>query len=378
MWPRRSCIHAPHFHAGHDGVTQRLPSFLQDISSARILKHLNHTIMKVAINGFGRIGRMTLRALQDKPAVEVVAINDLTDIGLLTHLLKYDTSHGKFPGTVVRKENCIVVNGRPILLLSEKDPVQLPWEELGIDVVIESTGRFTERGKAQLHINAGAKKVLITAPATGNVKTIVAGVNNDWITEDDQILSTASCTTNCIAPLLYLLEKEYGIASGFMSTIHAFTMDQMLQDGPHKDYRRARAATQSIIPTTTGAAKAIGEVLPALKGKLDGFSYRVPVIDGSIADMSINLVKQASAAEMNEFFRYHASSSLKGILEYTEEPLVSADILGNTHSSIIDGTLTRNIGNLVKVVAWYDNEVGISNRLAELTVELASMRAVPA
>ncbi len=242
---------------------------------------------------------------------------------------------------------------------------------LGIDVVIESTGRFTERGKAELHLHAGAKKVLITAPPSGHVKTIVAGVNNDWIMEEDQILSTASCTTNCIAPLLYLLEKEYGIASGFMSTIHAFTMDQMLQDGPHKDYRRARAATQSIIPTTTGAAKAIGDVLPGLKGKLDGFSYRVPVIDGSLADMSINLVKQASAGEVNELFRYHATLSLKGILEYTEEPFVSADILGNSHSSIVDGTLTRNIGNLLKVVAWYDNEVGISHRLAELAVELA-------
>jgi glyceraldehyde 3-phosphate dehydrogenase len=327
--------------------------------------------MKVAINGFGRIGRMTLRALQNKPEVEVVAINDLTEAGLLTHLLKYDTSHGKFPGTVIQKDNSIVVNGNAILLLSEKDPEKLPWAKLGIDVVIESTGRFTDRSKAQLHLNAGAKKVLITAPATGNVKTIVAGVNDELITEEDEILSTASCTTNCIAPLLYLLEKEYGIASGFMSTIHAFTMDQMLQDGPHKDYRRARAATQSIIPTTTGAAKAIGDVLPGLKGKLDGFSYRVPVIDGSIADMSINLIKQPSAGEINELFKYHAANSLQGVLEYTEEPFVSADILGNTHSSIIDGTLTRSIGNLVKVVAWYDNEVGISNRLAELTVELA-------
>jgi glyceraldehyde 3-phosphate dehydrogenase (phosphorylating) len=333
--------------------------------------------MKVAINGFGRIGRMTLRALQDKHAVEVVAINDLTDIGLLTHLFKYDTSHGKFTGTVAQEDGCMVVNGRPIPLLSERDPEKLPWEELGVDVVIESTGRFTDRSKAEQHIHAGARKVLITAPATGQVKTIVAGVNNDWITEEDQILSTASCTTNCIAPLLYLLEKEFGIASGFMSTIHAFTMDQMLQDGPHKDYRRARAATQSIIPTTTGAAKAIGDVLPGLKGKLDGFSYRVPVIDGSIADMSINLIKQASAAEINELFRSHASSTLKGILEYTEEPFVSADILGNSHSAIIDGTLTRHIGNLVKVVAWYDNEVGISNRLAELTVELAAMAKNP-
>lgn len=327
--------------------------------------------MKVAINGFGRIGRMTLRALQDKYAVEVAAVNDLTDIGLLTHLLKYDTSHGKFPGTVERTDNSIVVNGKDILLLSEKDPEKLPWRKLGIDVVIESTGRFTDKSKARLHITAGAKKVLITAPATGGVKTIVAGVNNDWITAEDEILSTASCTTNCIAPVLYLLDKEYGIASGYMSTVHAFTMDQMLQDGPHKDYRRARAATQSIIPTTTGAAKAIGEVLPGLKGKMDGFSYRVPVIDGSIADMSVNLVKQAPAAELNELFKHHASSTLKGVLEYTEEPLVSADILGNTHASIVDGTLTRSIGNLVKVVAWYDNEVGISNRLAELAAELA-------
>jgi glyceraldehyde 3-phosphate dehydrogenase len=327
--------------------------------------------MKVAINGFGRIGRMTLRALQGKKDIEVVAINDLTEIDLLTHLFKYDSSHGKFSGTVEHDGRYIVVNGSKILLLNERAPEKLPWKELDIDVVIESTGRFTQRDLAQLHITAGAKKVLITAPATGNVKTIVAGVNNEKITAEDTILSTASCTTNCIAPLLYLLDNEYGIASGFMSTIHAFTMDQMLQDGPHKDFRRARAATQSIIPTTTGAAKAIGDVLPNLKGKLDGFSYRVPVIDGSIADMSLNLVKHASAEEINELFKYHASNGLKGVLEYTEEPLVSADILGNTHSSIIDGTLTRSIGNLVKVVSWYDNEVGISNRLAELTVELA-------
>lgn len=332
--------------------------------------------MKVAINGFGRIGRMTLRALQHKAGVEVVAINDLTDIQLLAHLFKYDTSHGKFPGTVTQKDQHIIVNGHPIQLLTEKSPEKLPWKELGIDVVIESTGRFTQRELAQQHITAGAKKVLITAPATGNVKTIVAGVNDDQITEDDEILSTASCTTNCIAPLLFLLEKEYGITSGFMTTIHAFTMDQMLQDGPHKDFRRARAATQSIIPTTTGAAKAIGDVLPGMKGKLDGFSYRVPVIDGSIAELSLNLEQTASAEEINQLFKHHADNSLKGVLEYTEEPLVSADILGNTHSSVIDGTLTRTIGNLVKVVAWYDNEVGISNRLAELTVALATTKPV--
>ncbi|HVI46822.1 MAG TPA: type I glyceraldehyde-3-phosphate dehydrogenase [Chitinophaga sp.] len=328
--------------------------------------------MKVAINGFGRIGRMTLRALQNKKNVEVVAINDLTDSKLLAHLFKYDTSHGKFAGTVELKDQYMVVNGQKILLLSERAPEKLPWKDLQIDVVIESTGRFTQKEGAQLHLAAGAKKVLITAPATGNVKTIVMGVNNNQITEADEILSTASCTTNCIAPVLYLLDKEYGIESGFMSTVHAFTMDQMLQDGPHKDFRRARAATQSIIPTTTGAAKAIGDVLPGLKGKMDGFSYRVPVIDGSIADMSLNLVKRASAAEINEFLKHHADTTLNGVLEYTEEPLVSADILGNTHSSIVDGALTRSIDKLVKIVSWYDNEVGISNRIAELTVELAT------
>jgi glyceraldehyde 3-phosphate dehydrogenase len=327
--------------------------------------------MKVAINGFGRIGRMTLRALLTKHEVEVVAINDLTDSKLLTHLFKYDTSHGKFPGTVEQQDQHLIINGQKILLLNERAPEKLPWKDLQIDVVIESTGRFTQKEQAQLHITAGAKKVLITAPATGNVKTIVVGVNNNEVIEADEILSVASCTTNCIAPVLFLIDKEYGIESGFMSTVHAFTMDQMLQDGPHKDYRRARAAIQSIIPTTTGAAKAIGEVLPNLKGKMDGFSYRVPVIDGSIADMSLNLVKRASAKEINELLKQHAATSLNGVLEYIEEPLVSADILGNTHSSIVDGTLTRSIDKLVKIVSWYDNEVGISNRLAELTVELA-------
>lgn len=329
--------------------------------------------MRVAINGFGRIGRMTLRALQDKKDVQIVAVNDLTDVKLLAHLLKYDTSHGKFPGTIVQHDDKIKVNDQEILFLSERDPQKLPWGALQVDVVIESTGRFTQKEAAQAHINAGASKVLITAPATGGVKTVVVGVNDGIMDKDDQILSTASCTTNCIAPLLYVLEKEYGITSGFMSTIHAFTMDQMLQDGPHKDFRRARAATQSIIPTTTGAAKAIGDVLPGLKGKLDGFSYRVPVIDGSIAELSVNLIKPAPAQEINDLFKSYADNSLKGVLEYTEEPLVSADILGNTHSSIMDGTLTRSIGNLVKVVAWYDNEVGISNRLAEMTVTLAKL-----
>lgn len=326
--------------------------------------------MKIAINGFGRIGRMTLRALQNKN-VEVVAINDLTDIKTLTHLLKYDSSHGHFPGQVSEDGKNIIVNGKSILLLSEKDPEKLPWKKLNIDVVIESTGRFTEREKAQAHIDAGANKVLITAPATGGVKTIVSGVNNEIIDKNDNIFSTASCTTNAIAPILFLLDKEYGIESGYMSTVHAFTADQVLQDAPHRDLRRARAASQSIIPTTTGAAKAIGDVLPNLKGKLDGFSYRVPVVDGSIADLSLNLIKPASAQEINDLLKSHAGNQLKGVLEYTEEQLVSVDILGNTHSSIVDGTLTKSIGKIVKVVAWYDNEVGISNRIAELVSELS-------
>jgi len=326
--------------------------------------------MKIAINGFGRIGRMTLRALQNKENVEVVAINDLTDIKTLTHLLKYDSSHGHFPGQVSEDGTNIIVNGRSITLLSEKDPAKLPWGNLDIDVVIESTGRFTEKEKAQAHINAGAKKVLITAPATGGVQTIVSGVNNKVINSEDAIFSTASCTTNAIAPVLHILDKEYGIESGYMSTVHAFTADQVLQDAPHRDLRRARAASQSIIPTTTGAAKAIGDVLPNLKGKLDGFSYRVPVVDGSIVDLSLNLSKEVSVQEINDLFKSYAENQLKGVLEYTEEQFVSVDILGNTHSSIVDGTLTRSIGKIVKVVAWYDNEVGISNRIAELVSEI--------
>jgi glyceraldehyde 3-phosphate dehydrogenase len=321
--------------------------------------------MKIAINGFGRIGRMTLRALQDKPGVEVVAVNDLTDLLTLAHLLKYDTAHGRFPGEVATGGNNLLVNGKSIRLLSEKEPEKLPWKELEIDVVIESTGRFTSRETASAHIRAGARKVLITAPAGGNVKTIVHGVNNELI-GGDQIYSTASCTTGSIAPVLYLLDKEFGIESGFMVTVHAFTADQNLQDLPHRDLRRARAAINNIIPTTTGAAKAIGDVLPKLKGKLDGYSYRVPVIDGSIADLSVNLTREVSAAEINGLLKQYAANQFKGIMEYTEEQFVSSDIIGNKHSSIVDGTMTKTIGKLVKIVAWYDNEFGISNRIAEL------------
>ncbi len=321
--------------------------------------------MKIAINGFGRIGRMTLRALQDKPGIEVVAVNDLTDIDTLAHLLKYDTAHGRFPGEVTTEGDSLLVNGKRIKLISEKDPEKLPWKELEIEAVIESTGRFTDKKTAEAHLRSGAKKVLITAPASGGVKTIVHGVNNELI-GGDQIYSTASCTTGSIAPVLHILDKEFGVESGYMVTVHAFTSDQNLQDAPHRDLRRARSAMYNIIPTTTGAAKAIGDVLPNLKGRLDGYSYRVPVIDGSIVDLSVNLQKEISAADLNAMLKHYSESSLKGIMEYTEEAFVSSDILGNTHSSIVDGSMTKNIGKMVKVVAWYDNEFGISNRIAEL------------
>jgi len=321
--------------------------------------------MKIAINGFGRIGRMTFRALQNKTSIEVVAINDLTDIPTLAHLLKYDTVHGRFPGEVSVDGDNIVVNGKPIKLISEKDPEKLPWGELGIDAVIESTGRFTTKTSAEAHLRAGAKKVLISAPAGTDVKTIVHGINNELI-GGDQIYSTASCTTGGIAPILFVLDKEYGIESGYMATVHAFTSDQNLQDLPHRDLRRARAASFNIIPSTTGAAKAIGDVLTNLKGRLDGHSYRVPVLDGSIVDLSINLNTKVSVEDLNAMLKRYADASLKGIMEYTEEQLVSSDIIGNPHSSIVDATMTRTIGKMVKVVAWYDNEFGISNRISEL------------
>ena len=318
---------------------------------------------------------MTLRALQYKTSLEVVAINDLTDVVTLAHLLKYDTAHGRFPGEVLAEPEGIRVNGKLIRMLKEKDPSRLPWKELEVDLVIESTGRFADKGLAMAHIDAGARKVLITAPATGGVRTIVHGVNDDTI-GDELIYSTASCTTGCIAPLMQILDREYGVESGYMVTVHAFTADQNLQDAPHRDLRRARAATYSIIPTTTGAAKAIGDVLPGLRGKMDGYSYRVPVIDASVVDLSINLKQEVSVKELNEKLKHYSSNSLKGILEYTEEQLVSSDILGNTHSSVVDGGLTKVIGKMVKLVAWYDNEVGISNRISELAGLLVKREAV--
>ncbi|WP_250630250.1 type I glyceraldehyde-3-phosphate dehydrogenase [Rhodoflexus caldus] len=327
--------------------------------------------IKVAINGFGRIGRLTFKRLLEKSNVEVVAINDLTDAATLAHLLKYDSIHGKFNGTVAVADGAIVVNGHSIKILAEKDPANLPWAAHNIDVVLESTGRFVDSAGAGKHLTAGAKRVVISAPAKGDdIKTVVLGVNDDKLTADDKIISNASCTTNCLAPMAKVLDDNFGIEKGYMTTVHAYTQDQNLQDGPHKDLRRARAAAVSIVPTSTGAAKAVGLVLPHLKGKLDGSAMRVPVPDGSLTDLTVILKKEATAKEINEAMKAAANGPLKGILEFCEEPIVSADIIGNPHSCIFDAELTSANGTLVKVVGWYDNEAGYSARTADLISRL--------
>lgn len=325
---------------------------------------------RIAINGFGRIGRLTFRYLINNPDVEIVAINDLTDNPTLAHLLKYDTVHGKFNGTVSADEENIYVNGKAIRALAEKDPVQLPWASMNVDVVLECTGRFTDEEKAKLHLQAGAKKVLISAPATGNVPTIVLGVNDDQIKPDYLIYSNASCTTNCLAPMVKVLDDAFGVEMGLMTTVHAYTADQNLQDAPHRDLRRARAAAASIVPSTTGAAKAVGLVLPHLKGKLNGSAMRVPVPDGSVTDLTAILKKPATKDEINAAFKAAAEGALKGIMEYCTDPIVSSDILGNKHSCIFDAELTMVNGNMAKIVGWYDNEAGYSARMADLTVRI--------
>jgi glyceraldehyde 3-phosphate dehydrogenase len=321
---------------------------------------------RIAINGFGRIGRLTFRNLIQMEGIEVVAINDLTDNATLAHLLKYDSVHGKFPGTVSADENFLYVNNKKIHAIAERDPKALPWKDMGIDIVIESTGRFTDRESAGLHLNAGAKKVIISAPAKGDIPTIVLGVNDEVIHADHNIYSNASCTTNCLAPMVKVLDDAFGVESGFMTTIHAYTADQRIQDSPHEDLRRARAAAISIVPTSTGAAKAVGLVLPHLKGKLNGNAMRVPVPDGSVTDFTATLKKAATVEEINAAFKAASETYLKGILEYCEEPIVSSDILGNPHSCIYDVDLTMVQGNTAKIVGWYDNEAGYSARLAQL------------
>lgn len=334
--------------------------------------------IRVAINGFGRIGRITFRQIQKTRNIEVIAVNDITDSANLAHLLKYDTLQGRFEGTIDHNGDHMMVNGKKVLVLSEKDPSKLPWANLKIDVVIESTGEFVDREKAIQHVeNSGARKVIISAPAKGeseNVKYIVLGVNDHIIDKDDVILSNASCTTNNVAPLIMILDEMWGIEKGFMTTVHSYTKDQNLVDGPHKDWRRGRAAAYSIVPTTTGAAKAATKIFPHLAKNLGGAGMRVPVIDGSLTDLTCTVKKSTSIEEINHAFKEASESRLKGILEYTEDPIVSMDVIGNTHSAVFDANLTAVLGEknkLIKVVAWYDNEMGYSTRLVELIERIA-------
>jgi glyceraldehyde 3-phosphate dehydrogenase len=331
--------------------------------------------IKVGINGFGRIGRLTFRAMLGKKNIDVVALNDLTDAKTLAHLLKYDSVHGKFPGEVSVEGDSIIVNGKKMKVYAEKDPANLPWKELGVEVVIESTGIFRNREKMNKHITAGAKKVILSVPSDSKEDvdaTIVLGVNDDMLTKDLQLVSNASCTTNCLAPIVKVLNDKFGIKRGLMNTIHSYTNDQIILDAPHKDLRRARAAAVSIIPTKTGAAKAIGLVIPEMEGKLDGFAVRVPTPDGSLVDLTCELARPVTKDEINAAMKEAANGPMKGILEYIEDPIVSCDVIGNPHSSIFDSLLTKVIdGNFVKVISWYDNEAGYSNRLADMVEKLS-------
>lgn len=322
--------------------------------------------INVAINGFGRIGRTFLRKVFLDEKINIVAINDLTAPSTLAHLLKYDSIHGKFPASVEAGENFIIVNNVKIQITAEKDPSLLPWAKLNVDVVLESTGKFTKEEDARKHITAGAKKVIISAPATGDIKSIVMGVNEHILDGSELVISNASCTTNNAAPMIALLDKNFEIEDAYVTTVHAYTGDQNIHDAPHKDLRRSRAAAHSIIPTTTGAAKAIADVFPHLKGLIGGAGIRVPVIDGSLTDITCVVKKLATVDAINAIFKSASENELKGILEYTEEPIVSVDIIGNNHSCIFDSQLTSVLGRMVKVVGWYDNESGYSTRLVDL------------
>ena len=330
-------------------------------------------MVKVAINGFGRIGRLALRKLMEQTdKFEVVAINDLTDAKTLAHLFKYDSAQGRFNGEIEVKEGAFVVNGQEIKVTAERNPADLPWAELGVDIVLECTGFFTSQEKAEAHIKAGAKKVVISAPATGDVKTIVYNVNNDILDGTETVISGASCTTNCLAPFAKVLDEKFGIEEGLMTTIHAYTNDQQLLDKTHKDLRRARAAAESMIPTTTGAAKAVAKVLPQLEGKLNGFSVRVPTPTVSLVDLVCTLKKGATIEEVNSALKEASEGELKGILGYCDLPLVSIDFRGDSRSSIIDALSTMAIGDkMFKVVSWYDNEWGYSTRTVDLVKYVA-------
>lgn len=321
----------------------------------------------IAINGFGRIGRYTLKMLLEKSEHEIVAINDLTDTHTLAHLFRYDSIHGRFAGTVEHREHSLIINGKEIPVYAEKDPADLPWAKHKVDVLVECTGIFRSRAKASAHIKAGAGKVIISAPADGDdIKSVVMGVNHSILDGSEDIVSNASCTTNNAAPMIMVIDRLCKATSGFVTTVHSYTSDQRLHDSPHKDLRRARAAAENIIPTTTGAAKAITRIFPELDGKIGGAGIRVPVPDGSLTDITLIVERPKTVEEINEAFRNAAEGDLKGILEYCSDPIVSSDVLGNPSSCVFDAELTSVIGNMVKVVGWYDNETGYSNRLVDL------------
>ncbi len=326
--------------------------------------------IRIAINGLGRIGRNVFKQIIDHSQLELVAVNDLTSPATLAHLLKYDSIFGRYGKEISADEKNIIINQQRIPVYAEKDPTLLPWASLKVDCVIESTGKFTKVEAASMHITAGARKVIISAPATGDLKTIVIGVNDHSLTGDEKIISNASCTTNNAAPMIKILDDRFKIESAYITTVHAYTGDQNIHDGPHKDLRRARAAAHSIIPTTTGAAKAITDVFPHLKGKIGGAGIRVPVIDGSLTDITCILLEETNALTINKLFKEASQTTYKGILEYTEDPIVSVDIIGNKHSCIFDAQLTSTVGKMVKVVGWYDNEMGYSTRLVELCNKL--------
>lgn len=342
-----------------------------------LLNHLKTKAMaqtKVAINGFGRIGRLTFKYLMENPDLEVVAINDLTDNQTLAHLLKYDTGQGQYEKTVEAFENSLKVDGKTIATTAIKDPAELPWKEYEVDIVLEATGKFLTTDGANKHIDAGAKKVMLSAPAKSKeIPTVVKGINEEFLSHDLTIVSNASCTTNCFAPMVKVLDELGNIKEGLMSTIHAYTADQNIQDGPHKDMRRARAAAQNIIPTSTGAAKATTKVIPHLEGKISALAYRVPVLAGSLTEFSCTLEKDVNEADINNAFKQASENNLKGVLEYTEDPLVSSDILGNRHSCIFDSKLTDKVEKSVKIVGWYDNESGYSQRTADLIHKLGDL-----
>ena len=332
--------------------------------------------MKIAINGFGRIGRSVFRILNNRENIDVVAINDIFDKGALTYLLKYDTVMGRFPEEVSLEGDILKTQSQSVKLLAERDPASLPWKELGVDIVIESTGIFRQRDQLQYHINAGAKRVVLTVPSKDEIDyTVVLGVNDDGLKPEHKIVSNASCTTNCLAPMAKILNESFGIQMGVINTIHAYTNDQRLADVPHSDWRRSRAAAENVIPTTTGAARAVGKVLPELDGKLDGIAMRVPVPDGSVVDLNVRLDREVTVDEVNDVIRSASElGPLKNVLQYSNLPVVSTDIIGNPHSSIFDAPFTRVIeGNFVKTLNWYDNEWGYSNRVVDLLETLQAL-----